>query len=308
MSHHHDDHACSFPEELVTLRDWLRYAITRFNTANLHFGHGTDNAWDEAVYLLTHALHLPADRLDVFLDASLTHDEAELLAEVICKRAEQRMPAAYITGEAWLGEYRFKVDPRVIVPRSFFAELLRDQLSPWVPDPAAITRALDLCTGSGCLAILMAETFGQAHIDAVDLSADALAVAQENVQDYGLVDCITLYQSDVFANLPPSTLENRYDLIISNPPYVTDDAMAALPEEYCQEPAMALGAGADGLDIVRQILAGAKDRLTENGLLLIEVGYNRQLVEDAFPDLPMTWISTTSVEDAIFMVEARDLR
>jgi len=302
--HHEDEHDHSGPlVELVTLRDWLRYAVTQFNRNQLFFGHGSDNAWDEAVYLLLHTLALPLDRLEPFLDACIPIEERIDLLEIIDKRVTTRQPAAYLTGEAWLGPYRFKVDPRVIVPRSYFANMLMEGLAPWVDDPLAILHAADICTGSGCLAILMAEAFPLARIDAVDLSHDALAVAQENVADYGMDTQITLHHGDALAPLKG----RKYDLILSNPPYVTDADMACLPEEYLHEPEISLGAGEDGLEVVRKLIADGREHLTANGLLMVEVGHNRHLVEAAYPDLQMTWITDEHAEDKIFLVRARDL-
>ena len=212
-------------ESLITVRDWLRFAVSRFNEAKLFFGHGTDNAFDEAAYLILHTLHLPLDRLEPFLDASLTQGESEEVQAVIGRRVRERIPAAYLTHEAWLGEHRFYVDERVIVPRSFIAELLPEQLAPWVENPEAVSRALDLCTGSGCLAILAALAFPNAEVDAVDLSADALDVAAKNVADYGLTDRVELIESDLFAALDGRS----YDVILSNPPYVNAESVAALP-------------------------------------------------------------------------------
>jgi ribosomal protein L3 glutamine methyltransferase len=211
--------------ELLTVRDYLRYAVSHFNAAGLSFGHGSDNAWDEAVYLTLHALHLPLDRLEPFLDARLMPHEREQLLDLYNRRCQDRLPAAYLTREAWLGEHRFYVDERVIVPRSFIAELLAEQLTPWIADPWAVESALDLCTGSGCLAILTALAFPNAEVDAVDLSQDALSVAERNVADYHLADRVRLVHSDAFAGLAGK----RYDLIISNPPYVDAESVAALP-------------------------------------------------------------------------------
>lgn len=302
--HDHEDHDHSGPlVELVTLRDWLRYAVTRFNRAQLFFGHGTDNAWDEAVYLMLHTLALPLDRLEPFMDACIPIEERVTLLEVIERRVESRMPAAYLTGEAWLAGYRFRVDPRVIVPRSYFAALLADGLSPWIDDPEALTRVADVCTGSACLAIMMANTFPNAEVDAVDLSADALAVAADNVADYGLEAQVHLHQGDALTPLAGQ----RYDLILSNPPYVTAEAMAALPAEYRHEPEMALAAGDDGLDVVRSLIAQARAHLNPGGLLMVEVGHNRHLVEAAFPDLPLTWLSDDHAEDMIFMLREDEL-
>ena len=290
-------------ESLITLRDWLRFAVSRFNESKLFFGHGSDNAFDEAAYLILHTLHLPLDRLDPFLDASLTQDEAEEVKTVIERRVRERLPAAYLTHEAWLAEHRFYVDERVIVPRSFIAELLPDQLTPWVENPDEITRALDLCTGSGCLAILAALAFPNASIDAVDLSRDALDVAARNVADYGLQDRVELIASDLFAALDG----RRYDLIISNPPYVNADSVATLPPEYHAEPALALGSGADGLDATRQILAQAKSHLNPGGLLVVEIGHNRDVLEAAYPTLPFTWLETESGDQFVFMLRQEDL-
>lgn len=302
--HDHEDHDHSGPlVELVTLRDWLRYAVTRFNRAQLFFGHGTDNAWDEAVYLMLHTLALPLDRLEPFMDACIPIEERVTLLEVIERRVESRMPAAYLTGEAWLAGYRFRVDPRVIVPRSYFAALLADGLSPWIDDPEALTRVADVCTGSACLAIMMAHTFPNAEVDAVDLSADALAVAADNVADYALEAQVHLHQGDALTPLAGQ----RYDLILSNPPYVTAEAMAALPAEYRHEPEMALAAGDDGLDVVRSLIAQARAHLNPGGLLMVEVGHNRHLVEAAFPDLPLTWLSDDHAEDMIFMLREDEL-
>jgi len=290
-------------DELVTLRDWLRYAVSRFTAAGLFFGHGCDNAVDEAAWLILATLNLPRDQLDPFLDARLTHTERQTLAHILELRVAKRLPAAYLLHEAWLGEYRFYVDQRVIVPRSYFAELISDGFSPWVDDPGRVETALDLCTGSGCLAILMALAFPAARVDAVDLSADALAVAHRNVADYGLEEHIELISSDLFAGLAG----RRYDLIISNPPYVTAQAMRELPPEYRHEPQLALAAGDDGLDLVRRILARAKDHLKPAGLLAVEVGHNREIVEAAFPGLPLTWLDTASGEGKIFLIAREQL-
>jgi ribosomal protein L3 glutamine methyltransferase len=290
-------------ESLITVRDWLRFAVSRFNEAQLFFGHGSDNAFDEAAYLILHTLHLPLDRLDPFLDASLTHGESEEVQAVIERRVKERIPAAYLTHEAWLAEHRFYVDERVIVPRSFIAELLAEQLAPWVEDPDAVGSALDLCTGSGCLAILAALAFPNAEVDAADLSKDALDVAAKNVADYGLTERIALIESDLFA-----ALDGRcYDLIISNPPYVNAESVAALPPEYQAEPALALGSGEDGLDATRQILAKAKDHLNPGGLLVVEIGHNRDVLEAAYPTLPFTWLDTESGDQFVFMLRREEL-
>ena len=290
-------------DELLTLRDWLRYAVSRFTEAGLFFGHGCDNAFDEAAWLILHALHLPRHRLEPFLDARLTRNERLAVHHLLQQRIARRMPTAYLTNEAWLGEFRFFVDQRVIVPRSYFGEFLEAGLAPWIEAPEQVRTALDLCTGSGCLAILMAHAFPQARIDAVDLSSDALAVAQRNVAEYDLADRIRLVEGDLFAGLG----KRRYDLILSNPPYVTSAAMAALPQEYRHEPALALAAGDDGLDLVRRILQGAGAHLKPRGLLAVEVGHNRDLVDLAFPDLPLTWIDCASAEAKVFVIQKEQL-
>jgi ribosomal protein L3 glutamine methyltransferase len=290
--------------ELETVRDWLRYAVTRFGEAGLHFGHGTTNAYDEAAYLLLHALHLPLDRLEPFLDARLTQAERQHVADVFTRRIEERVPSAYITREAWLGEFRFHVDERVLIPRSFIAELLPGGLAPLVGDPRNVNAALDLCTGSGCLAILLAHAYPNADVDAADISSDALAVAQRNVSDYGLADRVNLIRSDLFSNISE---EKSYDLIISNPPYVTTYAMEMLPPEYRHEPALGLAGGEDGMDAVRGILKDAPRFLNPRGLLVVEVGHNRQAAEAAFPRLPFLWLQTGSSNDSVFALRREEL-
>jgi len=289
--------------ELVTVRDLLRFAVSRFNEAGLFFGHGSDNAWDEAAYLVLHTLNLPLDRLEPFLDARLLEEEREAVLALVRRRVEERLPAAYLTQEAWLGEHRFYVDERVIVPRSFIAELLQEQLAPWVDDPWSVENALDLCTGSGCLAILAALAFSEASIDAVALSSKALAVARRNVDDYSLQDRIRLIESDAFAKLAG----RRYDLIISNPPYVDRSSVAALSPEYLHEPELALGSGEDGLDFTRIILKEAKSHLNPGGLLVVEIGHNRDALEAAFPDLPFTWLETSAGNQFVFLLREEEL-
>lgn len=289
--------------EPVTARDWLDRAVDRFESAQLFYGHGCDNAYDEAAWLILHALRLPLDAPDELLDQPVTPAGAAAIATLIEQRIARRIPVAYLTHEAWLSGHRFYVDERVIVPRSYFAELLEDGLAPWIPEDMCVGRALDLCTGSGCLAILMALAFPDAVVDAIDLSRDALDVARRNVADYDLQQRVTLIESDLFAALDGRT----YDLIISNPPYVTTAAMQALPQEYRHEPALALAAGSDGLDIVRRILAEATRHLSAEGVLMVEVGHNADLVEAAFPAIPFTWIDTSSSEGKIFLLTRQEL-
>lgn len=292
------------PNDFTTLRDLLRYAVTRFNNAELFFGHGSTNAFDEAAYLLLHTLKLPLDKLEPFLDARLLPDEVASFLRVIEQRATERLPAAYITHEAWLGDYRFYVDERVIVPRSFIAELIPEQFAPWLADPDEVSDILELCTGSGCLPIMLADAFPNAQIDAVDISPDALAVAQRNVDDYALNDRITLIASDLYANVP----KKKYDIIVTNPPYVNADSMTRLPQEYLREPQIALAGGADGMDLVRKIVAGAVERLTPQGILMVEIGNERAFAEAAFPDLELTWLSTSNGDDMVFLLTADQLK
>jgi ribosomal protein L3 glutamine methyltransferase len=287
----------------TTLRDLLRHAVTRFNTEGLFFGHGSSNAFDEAAYLLLHTLKLPLDKLEPFLDARLLPEEIKTLLAMVERRATDRIPASYLTKEAWLGDYQFYVDERVIVPRSFIAELIPDQFSPWVQEPEEVLHILELCTGSGCLAIMLADAFPHAQIDAVDLSADALAVARRNVDDYALQDRIKLIESDLYTQLP----KKQYDLIISNPPYVNSDAMSRLPLEYQREPQMALAGGTDGMDLVRKIVAGAKQRLTPHGVLVVEIGNEYDYAEAAFAAHEVTWLSTSAGDEAVFLLTADQL-
>jgi ribosomal protein L3 glutamine methyltransferase len=270
------------PNNLTTIRDLLRYAVTRFNGAELFFGHGSTNAFDEAAYLILHTLKLPLDKLDPFLDARLLPEEMADVLQVIERRSGER----------------------VIVPRSFIAELIPDQFAPWVSDPDAVANILELCTGSGCLPVMLADAFPHAQIDAVDISADALAVAQRNVDDYALQDRIKLLESDLYAKLP----EKKYDLIVTNPPYVNAGSMNKLPKEYLHEPQLALAGGTDGMDLVRKIVAGAAERLTKDGVLVVEIGNEREFAEAAFPELELTWLSTSAGDDMVFLVTAAQLK
>lgn len=288
--------------QFSTLRDLLRFAVSQFEAAKLFYGHGTDNAFDEAAYLIFSTLHLPLDNLSEFLDATLLPEEIAAVLKILHTRITTRQPTAYLTNEAWLHHYRFYVDQRVIVPRSFIAELLINQLEPWI-DPDSIEQGLDLCTGSGCLAIMMADVFPKAQIDAIDLSPEALAVAQRNVDDYHFNSRISLILSNLFTNITGRT----YDLIISNPPYVDANAIANLPPEYRHEPAMALGSGIDGLDITREILRDAAQFLNPGGILIVEIGHNRETLEEAYPFLPFTWLPTSNGEGFVFMLSREDL-
>ncbi len=288
--------------KLNTVRDWLEVTVERFNKAGLYFGHGSDNAHDEAVYLLLHTLKLPLGELDSILGRRLTAAEVEALEGIASRRIHERIPAAYLTREAWLGEFRFYIDERAIVPRSYIAELLRDELAPWVGDDRPIDKALDLCTGSGCLAILLALAFPDAEVDATDLSVGALEVAKRNVADYGLQGRVHLSCGDLFAGLT-----GRYDLILCNPPYVNRESMENLPKEYRAEPRMALAGGEDGLEIVHGLLAQAGAHLNESGLLIVEIGHNRDVLEHAYPKLPFTWLETSGGDGLVFLLTAADL-
>lgn len=286
-----------------TVRDCLRFAVSRFNQAQLSFGHGSENAFDEAAYLILHTLHLPLDQLEPFLDAQLTQSELYEVLNIIERRTEQRTPAAYLTHQAFLGDFEFYVDERVIVPRSFIAELLRERLAPWVEDADGVGSVLDLCTGSGCLAILAAHAFPNALVEATDLSADALAVARRNVNDYGLAERIELIESDLFGKLGG----RRYDIIVSNPPYVDAASVASLPAEYRHEPQLALGSGKDGLDATRTILAQAAEHLNPGGLLVVEIGHNRDALEAVFPGLPFIWLEVSAGDQFVFLLRREDL-
>ena len=286
-----------------TIRDLLRYGVSRLVESGAFFGHGSVNAYDEAAYLILHTLHLPLDMLDPFLDARLMDSEINSVIEILDRRAKLKIPAAYLTQEAWLGEYKFYVDDRVIVPRSFIAELMPHQLAPWVEKPEKIKNILDMCTGSGCLAILLALAFPDAEVDAVDVSADALKVAARNIEDYGLQGRVTPIESDLFDKIG----QKRYDLIISNPPYVDQASMLKLPKEYRQEPELALAGGVDGLDIVRKLLRQSRGQLARGGKLIVELGQNRAALEAAYPDTPFTWLTTSAGDDLVFLLNQDQL-
>jgi ribosomal protein L3 glutamine methyltransferase len=288
---------------LRTLRDVLRYAVTRFNESKLFFGHGQVDAFDEAVFIVMRTLNLPIERLEPFLDAYLTHGEINQLLQVIERRVKKRIPAAYLLKEAWLQGYRFAVDERVIIPRSFIGELLKDSMSPWIPDPRAVTDVLDLCTGCGCLAIMAADLFPNARVDAVDISKDALEVAKQNIDEYEFTGRIYAIESDLFGALA----SKRYDLILCNPPYVTDASMQRLPREYLHEPREALAGGPDGLAIVRNVLRQSRSHLKRGGMLFVEVGDGRATVEKQFADIALTWVTTSAGDDMVFLARQEEL-
>jgi ribosomal protein L3 glutamine methyltransferase len=287
-----------------TPRDLLRYAITRFNTGKLFFGHGSAEALDEAAYLILHTLKLPLDKLEPFLDAKLLPEEVLQVLGVIERRVSERVPAAYITRQAWLGTYAFYVDERVLVPRSFIHELIPERFAPWVEDPDSVEHILELCTGSGCLAIMMADAFPDSVVDAIDISPDALLVAERNIRDYQLEGRVNPILSDLYENVP----FKKYDLIITNPPYVNSQSMETLPEEYRREPRIALDGGPDGMDLVRKIVLGAAERLSPDGILMVEIGNEREHAEAAFGHLGLTWVTTSAGDDMVFLLTAQQLQ
>jgi ribosomal protein L3 glutamine methyltransferase len=295
------------PGELVTLLDFLRYAVSRFAEAGVVFAHGTTDPIAEAAFLVGEALHLHPDQFEMFATARVTSHEADAILYLIERRVETRLPAAYLVNKIYMRGVPFYVDERVIVPRSFIGELLDSHFdggeTSLIDDPEMVERVLDLCTGSGCLAILAARSFPNAMIDAVDLSKDALSVAARNVADHGLGERLTLQHGDLFAPLGAA----RYDLIISNPPYVDADGMASLPDECRAEPAMAFDGGDDGLDIIRRILAEAKNHLTADGGLLCEVGRCRPAIEQHYPHLSLLWLDSEDSEGEVFWIAAADL-
>ncbi len=288
-------------DELFTIRDFIRWGVSEFNAAKLYFGHGTDNAWDEAEHLVLHAIHLNPPLADEWLSARLTANEREQVFNHLQRRIIERIPAAYITGQTWFAGLPFKVDERVLVPRSPMAELIQKQFQPWLTnEPMHI---LDLCTGSGCIGIACAYAFPDADIQLSDISFDALAVAEENILQHNVEDRVFAIQSDLFANLAGQ----KFDLIVSNPPYVDAEDLADMPDEYRAEPEIGLGSGEDGLDFTRRLLQEASDHLTEDGVLIVEVGNSWVALEEAYPDLPFTWIEFERGGHGVFMLRKADL-
>ncbi|HEY1058657.1 MAG TPA: 50S ribosomal protein L3 N(5)-glutamine methyltransferase [Limnobacter sp.] len=290
--------------ELKTVRDWVRFGVSEMRRAKVFFGHGCTNAFDEAVYLTQSALCLPImEPLDVFWDARLTEHEKTRLLNMLTERIVHRKPASYITGESWLQGHRFDVDKRVIIPRSFIAELLADQLTPWINDPEAPMQVLDMCTGSGCLAVLAAYAFENAQVVGADLSADALEVAKGNINNHHLQDRVTLVETDLFTGLE----DQQFDLIITNPPYVNEHTMRRLPPEYLHEPRMALAGGDNGMQLIDRILAEARNHLTDGGLLVVELGNEKMHFEEAYPDLNVIWLDTSAGDEQVFLIHKEDL-
>ncbi|MGC9008234.1 MAG: 50S ribosomal protein L3 N(5)-glutamine methyltransferase [Halothiobacillaceae bacterium] len=288
--------------DLFTLRDFMRWAMSAFARHGVHFGHGTDNALDEAAYLVLQALDLPPDLSGEWLDSRLTGTERIRLAELLRQRCIERVPTAYLVGKAWFAGLEFRADRRALVPRSPFGELIQQGFAPWV-EAERIHAILDLCTGGGCIALACAHYFPQAKVDAVDLSFDALELARLNREKLGLEEQVELLEGDLFAPVAG----RRYDLIVSNPPYVDARDMATLPPEYQHEPRIALEAGEDGLDIVRRILREAPQHLEPEGVLIVEVGNSQEHVEHTWPDVPFTWLSFEHGEDGVFLLTREQL-
>lgn len=288
--------------ELETVRDYLRWIISRFSEAGLYYGHGTDNAQDEAWYLVCGALKLPFNLDGRLLDGRLTEAERQRLEQLVERRISERVPVAYLVGEAWFAGLPFNVDERVLVPRSPLAELIDVGFQPWLGDVEP-EHILDLCTGSGCIGIACAVAFPEARVVLSDVSADALAVARSNIERHSLSDRVAALQSDVFAGLEGQC----FDLIVSNPPYVDAEDLAGMPAEYHAEPALGLGSGDDGLDITRRILQQAAGHLNEGGLLVVEVGNSGRALDEAFPELPLTWVEFERGGHGVFVISKDDL-
>ncbi|GLP96587.1 50S ribosomal protein L3 N(5)-glutamine methyltransferase [Paraferrimonas sedimenticola] len=284
--------------ELHTVEDMLRWAVSRFNDAGIYYGHGTDNSWDEAVCLVLHALHLPLHIGKHVKTCRLTYTERQKVAELIIRRVQERVPVSYLINHAWFAGLEFYVDERVLVPRSPIAEMIQNNFSPWLYNKP-VNRVLDLCTGSGCIAIACAYAFDDAEVDALDISTDALDVAQINIENHGVLNQVFPMQSDLFSAIPQGV---KYDLIVSNPPYVDAEDIADMPEEYQHEPEIGLASGVDGLDITRKILANAPDFLTEEGVLVVEVGNSMVHLNEQFPNVPFTWVEFEHGGDGVFVL------
>lgn len=290
-------------EELHTLTDFIRWGASRFNEAGLHYGHGTNNAVDDALTLVLHALHLQHGLAAELFSARLTRDEKQQVLDLLSQRYEKRIPVPYLTNEARFAGLSFYVDDRVLVPRSPMAELIEQQFEPWV-DPDNVGHVLDMCTGSACIAIACAHAFPYAQVDAVDISKDALAVAEKNIQQHGMEGVLNLYESNLFAELPAQ----RYDIIVSNPPYVSAEDMAALPDEYNHEPELGLASGEDGLDACVEILAEAGSRLTDEGILVVEVGNSAEALVERFPQVPFLWLDFERGGEGVFLLTTEQVR
>lgn len=290
-------------EGLETISDFIRWGGTLFQRAELFFGHGTDNAFDDAKMLVLHALNMPWDFPESYLNTRLTHIEREEVTELFRRRVETRKPSAYLTGEAWFAGLKFKVNENVLVPRSPIAELIQNHYSPWIEDRESVTHILDMCTGSGCIGIASLQAFPNAEVDLVDISSDALQVTAQNVERYALQGIAHPIESDLFSQLEGK----QYDLIVSNPPYVDQIEMDALPEEFQQEPRLGLEAGVDGLDLVRVIMAKAAQHLTDSGVLIVEVGVSQYFMEEVYPELPLFWFEFEQGGEGVFAISKSEL-
>ncbi|MBQ4769862.1 50S ribosomal protein L3 N(5)-glutamine methyltransferase [Pectobacterium versatile] len=287
--------------ELHTIQDMLRWAVSRFNAANVYYGHGTDNPWDEAIQLVLPSLYLPLDIPEDMYTSRLITSERQRIVERVIRRVNERIPVAYLTNKAWFCGLEFYVDERVLVPRSPIGELINNYFDEQLPKTP--NHILDLCTGSGCIAIACAQAFPEAEVDAVDISSDALAVTEQNIQQHGLEYRVTPIRSDLFRDLPAI----RYDLIVTNPPYVDEEDMFDLPQEFRFEPELGLAAGNDGLDLVRRILSCAPDYLSDDGVLICEVGNSMVHLIDQYPDIPFTWLEFDNGGDGVFMLTQSQL-
>ncbi|APS30851.1 50S ribosomal protein L3 N(5)-glutamine methyltransferase [Pectobacterium brasiliense] len=287
--------------ELHTIQDMLRWAVSRFNAANVYYGHGTDNPWDEAIQLVLPSLYLPLDIPEDMYTSRLITSERQRIVERVIRRVNERIPVAYLTNKAWFCGLEFYVDERVLVPRSPIGELINNYFDEQLPKTP--NHILDLCTGSGCIAIACAQAFPEAEVDAVDISSEALAVTEQNIQQHGLEYRVTPICSDLFRDLPAI----RYDLIVTNPPYVDEEDMSDLPQEFRFEPELGLAAGNDGLDLVRRILACAPDYLSDDGVLICEVGNSMVHLIDQYPDIPFTWLEFDNGGDGVFMLTQSQL-
>lgn len=290
------------PEELKTLRDYIRWGVSQFNRAQLFYGHGMASALDEAVYLSLYALHLPHDFSSQYFDTALTQSEKQAVFGLLKRRIEERLPAAYLTEEAWFAGLRFQINQNVLVPRSPMAELIEDNFEPWI-EAETVENILDLCTGSGCIGIACAYAFDWASVDMVDISAEAIEVAQENVRLHHLEERVSVIESDLFKNVA----QRHYDIIISNPPYVDLEDMRALPEEYLYEPALGLAAGDDGLDLVIPMLRQAREYLTDQGIIVVEVGNSQYALQEAYPHVPFYWLDFKRGGSGVFLLTAEQL-
>jgi ribosomal protein L3 glutamine methyltransferase len=287
--------------ELHSLQDMIRWTVSRFNAAGLFYGHGTDNSWDEAVQLILPTLYLPIDVPPHVLSSRLTSSERHRIVERVIRRINERTPTPYLTNKAWFCGLEFYVDERVLVPRSPIGELIENQFQPWLVEEP--TRIMDLCTGSACIAIACAYAFPDAEVDAVDISSDALDVAEQNIQDHGLEQQVIPLRSDLLRDIP----QDKYNLIVSNPPYVDEEDMNSLPKEFTHEPELGLAAGSDGLKLVRRILANAPNYLTENGLLICEVGNSMVHMIEQYPNIPFTWLEFENGGHGVFMLTREQL-